>query len=675
MSRRIATDIGGTFTDLVGVDEESGELTVVKRLTTPPAFARGVLDALGDAPLDDVSAFVHGTTVVINAITERTGVLTGLVTTAGFRDVLEIARGNRPDMYNLRSRKPVPFVRRRHRFEVRERIDRNGEVLRPLELDDLDGIVEACRRERLEALAVCLLHSYARPDHERLCRRHLEERLPGVPITISSDLTREWREYERSSTAVLNAYVQPGTSAYLRDLSGALLDRGLRGDIHLMQSNGGTATLEAASVRPISLIESGPAAGIIGAAAVASEAGRPEAIYLDIGGTTAKCSLIEGGVPKTTTQYRLEWRPDFAGYPVLVPVIDVVEIGAGGGSIAWIDDGGALRVGPRSAGADPGPACYGRGGTELTVTDAKLLAGVLNPEYLLGGELRVFPELAREAAARFAGATGASVAEVANGIIRLVNANMINALKLVSVRRGYDPRDFVLVAGGGGGAMHAAALASELGAAQVLVPRNCGVFSAWGMLMTDPRLDLGRTRIVSLAELGDAELEAVFAELEQEAERRLAPNGDRVTALEHVRSADMRYRGQEHAVRVPVPPGAGIEEVEARFHTEHERAYTFQLPGAPCELVTFHLATYLRLPRPAFAAARDRGAARPKGRRVVDFDVDGVHEAPVFERDELPPGFTTEGPAIVEEPSSTTLVHPRQTLEVDTAGNLVIHVR
>ncbi len=273
MSRRIASDIGGTFTDVVSVDEVSGELTVAKRLTTPPEFARGLLEAIGDAPLDDVAAFIHGTTVVINAITERTGARTGLVATAGFRDVLEIGRGNRPDMYNLRSRKPVPFVPRRHRFEVRERVDRNGDVLRPLVLDDLDAVVEACRRDGLEALAVCLLHSYARPDHERQCRGHLQERLPGVSITISSDVTREWREYERTSTVVLNAYVQPSAGSYLRNLSGALRQRGLRSDVHLMQSNGGTATLEAAAVRPISLIESGPAAGIIGAAAVGHPGG------------------------------------------------------------------------------------------------------------------------------------------------------------------------------------------------------------------------------------------------------------------------------------------------------------------------------------------------------------------------------------------------------------------
>ncbi len=299
---------------------------------------------------------------------------------------------------------------------------------------------------------------------------------------------------------------------------------------------------------------------------------------------------------------------------------------------------------------------------------------MLNPEYLLGGELRVFPELAREAAVRFGETIDASVPEAVNGIIRLVNANMINALKLVSVRRGYDPRDFILVAAGGGGAMHAAALAAELGVTSVLVPPRCGVFSAWGMLTTDPRTDLSQTRIVATGEITQADLEAMFAGLEQGAGRRLTQDSDGPAAIEHVRSADMRYRGQEHAVRVPVPVGAGIDVIEDRFHTEHERAYTFRLPGTPCEIVTFHVASYLRQPRTAFAGVGARGLGRPKAQRVVDFDVDGAHEAPVFERDELPSGFTADGPAIVEEPSSTTLVHPRQALEVDRLGNLVIHI-
>jgi N-methylhydantoinase A len=681
-SLRVATDIGGTFTDLVYVDETSGAVGFAKASTTPADPARGVLDAIaaGELRLADVVHFVHGTTIVINALTERRGARTALVTTRGFRDVLEIARGNRPDMYNLVSRKPPPFVRRRHRFEVRERVDRHGAVLVPLDLAELDEIAAACERERIEAIAVCFLHSYAHPQHERQARDELAARLPGLPITISSDITREWREYERTSTAVLNGYVQPAVDRYLGGLGRRLADAGLESVVHVMQSNAGTTSVASARARPIYLVESGPAGGIMGAARIGREIGEPNAIFLDIGGTTAKCSLIQDGEAKTTTQYRIEWRPDYAGYPVLVPVVDVVEIGAGGGSIAWVDRGGALRVGPRSAGAEPGPACYGRGGTELTVTDAKLLAGVLNPEYILGGRLEVFPELARAAAERFGAAIGSSAEAVANGVIRLVNANMINALKLVSVGRGHDPRDFVLIAGGGGGAMHAAALGEELQVKRVLVPPFCGVLSAWGMLVTDPRTDVIQTSIMRTSATSAGEVAAIFAGLEAEASARLREQGIDASLVEHVRAVDMRYAGQEHTVRVAIgpPDELSLESLVQAFHEQHLLLYTFNLPDVESELVTFHVAAHGR-PRARVAPAGSLRAngerPAPKARRRVDFDVDGVHETPVYERGELPAGFSASGPVLVEELSSTTLVHPEQRLEVDSFGNLVVHLR
>jgi N-methylhydantoinase A len=676
MSLVAATDIGGTFTDLVVFDTETRGLGIGKASTTPGRLVDGVRDSLaaGDVALRHVERFIHGTTVVINALTERTGARTALVTTRGFRDVLEIGRGNRPDMYNLVCRKPVPFVPRRLRFEATERVDRHGAVLVPLELAELDAIADACRAQAVEAVAVCFLHAYAHPEHERTARDRLRELLPDVHVSISSDITREWREYERTSTAVLNGYVQPAVAGYLDELGAALERDGLRGSFHVMQSSSGTASVETARQRPISLVESGPAAGVIGAARIAEQIGEPNAVYLDIGGTTAKCSLILDGKPGTTTEYRIEWSPTFAGYPVMVPVVDIVEIGAGGGSIAWIDDGGALRVGPKSAGADPGPACYGRGGESPTVTDAKLLAGVLNPEYLLGGRLRVYPELAREALGRLSAPLGMSEAEFANGVIRLVNANMTGALKLVSVRRGYDPRDFVLVACGGGGAMHAAALGAELGVRRVVVPPRSGVFSAWGMLLTEPRLDLVQTRVLRAAETSGTELDAVFAGLETEAEARFAEEGSGPEELHHVRSVDMRYAGQEHAVRVPVAAGpTGLAAIEAAFHAEHRRKYAFSLADTPIELVTFHLAAHVRSPKPALAEWTG-GVPRPepKARRLVDFDVDGVHETAVFERDELPSGFTAEGPLVIEEETTTGLVHPGQRVEVDAYGNLVI---
>ena len=680
---RVATDIGGTFTDLVVVDEQTGEVRIAKVSTTPHDLAQGVLDVIAGSEVDpaEIEELVHGTTVVINALTERKGARTALVTTAGFRDVLEIGRGNRPDMYNLVSRKPSPFVPRRHRFEVRERVDRHGRVLVPLDLADLEPAAAVCERDGIEAVAVCLLHAYAYPEHEQALCETLRKRLPGVAVTASSEVTREWREYERTSTAVLNAYVQPLVDRYLGELETRLAGAGLRGPLLVMQSSAGTASLAAARARPIALVESGPAGGVAGAARIGERIGEPNLIYLDIGGTTAKCSLVEGATVPTTTEYRIEWRPDWAGYPLMVPVVDIVEIGAGGGSIARADAGGSIVVGPQSAGAAPGPACYGRGGSEPTVTDAKLVAGVLAPDYFLGGRLQVHPELARAALQALGQPLGHGVEALANGVIRLADASMISALKLVSVQRGRDPRDFALLVGGGGGGMHGAALGAELEVRKVIVPPLSGVFSAWGMCMTAPRVDVVRTRIVSTADSSDAEIAGLFAELERAAVATLeregtGRSGDAVCA----RSVDARYRGQEHTVRVPVPPGpVSTAALELDFHELHRRRYTFDLQGeAAVELVTFHVSAHGRAPREAAVptpSARPGSTPAPKRPRVVDFDLDGEHAAAVYERDDLPIGFSVRGPLVVEEPTTTTLVHPGQTLEVDDYGNLVIWLR
>jgi N-methylhydantoinase A len=679
MSLRVATDVGGTFTDLVAFDEETGELVTAKASTTPDAFGRGVTDAVeaGAVDLGDASFFVHGATVVINAITERKGARTALVTTEGFRDVLAIGRGNRPDMYDLRPRKPEPFVPRRLAFEVPERLGPDGAVVTPLDLAAVDRVADALAAAGAEAVAVCFLHSYANPDHERAAGERLAARLgPEVAVTLSSDVTRQLREYERTSTTVLNAYVQPVVAAYLGDLESRARERGLRRAPYVMQSNGGTASFERARRLPINLVESGPAAGIIGAAHVGAQIGEPNVIYLDIGGTTAKCSLIEDGRPRTTTDYRLEWTPRSPGYPANVPVTDIVEIGAGGGSIAWRDETGGLHVGPRSAGAVPGPACYGQGGADATVTDAKLVAGVLDAGYFLGGRLAVDRDLSAQALERLGADVGTSVAETANGVIRLANANMINALRLVSVQRGHDPRDFVLVACGGGGAMHAAALGAELRVKRIVIPPLPGTFSAWGMLVTEPRVDVVRTQIVRTATATAAELAEVFAAMERDALDAMEGEEGAAEGLLVSRALEMRYVGQEHTVTVPLdgapPDGPAVEE---GFHRAHERLYTFALHDTPAEIVTFHLVGRLRVRTPQTgrlpSAGRSADLAR-KGRRTVDFDADGVHPCDVWQRELLPPGFEAEGPAIVEEASSTTLVHPGQRLRVDDRGNLLI---
>ena len=676
---RLAVDIGGTFTDLVHFDEGSGNLEAEKSLSTPRDLTQGVLDTINLSGIEpgSVSFFVHGGTTVINAITERKGVRTALVTTKGFRDVLEIARGNRPDMYNLRFQKPVAFVPRRRRFEVRGRIDAEGREIEPLEQEDLEVVVEQCRRQAVEAIAVQFLHSYVAPEHEAECAAFLRERLPDVAVTASHEITREWREYERGNTAVLNAYVQPIVQHYFTKLEDALRALGIECPYTAMQSNGGTTSFGWAKAHPITLIESGPAAGVNGAALIGELCDEPNVIYLDVGGTTVKCSVIESGRPKVTTEYKLEWSRLNPGYPVRVPVADLVEIGAGGGSIAHFDAAGSLRVGPQSAGADPGPACYGLGGTEPTVTDAKLLTGVLNPENFAGGRIALDVDRARNAMQTIADGLGTSVEGAAAAVIRVVEANMNNALKLVSIQRGHDPRDFVLVAAGGGGAMHAAPLGRELGVKEIIVPRYPGYFSAWGMLATEPRSDFAITALTRAEDITVERIHGVFSNLEEEADAYFASaDGVGSDALSFSRSVDMRYFGQEHTVTVAVDNAAAdLAAILREFHAAHERAYTFSLTDTPVEFVTFRLTATASVPRPRVNPTdrEHRSAERAyKGRRIVGFGEDGRHEADIYDRETLPAGFEAPGPLVVEEPSSTTIVHPGQRLWVDRLGFLHI---
>lgn len=676
---RLATDIGGTFTDLVYFNEENGSLETAKALTTPSELTRGLTNAimLSGVQSDDVDAFVHGGTTVINAITERKGVKTALVTTAGFRDVLEIARGNRPDLYNLRFVKEKPIVPRALRLEVRERVGADGSVIVPIHLEDLDAVIEACRREKVEAIAVLFLHSYRAPEHEVKCVEYLEARLPGVPITASHTITREWREYERSNTTVLNAYVQPIIMRYFDRLEKTLGELNYHCPLFAMQSNGGTAMFEWAKQHPITLVESGPAAGVNGAALISKLCNEPNVIYLDIGGTTAKCSTIQNHEVGITTEYKLEWTRANFGYPVRTPVVDIVEIGAGGGSIAWFDAAATLQVGPMSAGGDPGPACYGLGGTEPTVTDAKLVTGIINPESFAAGQFRPDLEASQKAMSKIAERMDCSVEDAAVSIIRMVDANMINALKLVSIQRGHDPREFSMVVGGGGGPMHAAQLARELGVKEVIVPLYPGLFSAWGMLATEQRKDFIRSRLSLLRETTMKDIGAVFAELEAEALEYFAEDpafsADRMVVS---MSCDLRYHGQEHAVTVPIDhDGSTTERILSDFHEMHEKTYTFKLPDTEVEVVTYRLKAEARYKLPEtkelLPDGRSVDAAR-KPDREVNFGDAGRHRAAIFDRDLLPPGFSADGPMVIEEPTSTTIVLPGQYMQVDRFGFLHI---
>lgn len=679
---RVASDIGGTFTDLVYLDEATGETGAFKTSTTPGDFAQGVLHTIKKAEFEVPATrfFIHGSTVVINTLTERKGAKTGLITTRGFRDVLEITRANRPDLYNMYYTKPKPFVPRQFCLEVRERMNCRGEELLPLDEEDVEKAVAYLKKEGIESIAVCFLHSYANPSHELKCGDIIRRAAPGLPVTLSCEITLEWREYERTNTAVLNSYVLTKTGAYLDNLEKNLSEMGMGRVCHIMQSNGGTVTFERGRTAPINTVESGPAGGVIGAAVLGKAIGEVDVISFDVGGTTAKVSLVVGGNPPISTDYKIEWRRDFAGYPILAPTIDIVEIGSGGGSLAWVDGGGALRVGPESAGADPGPACYGRGGNSPTVTDANVVAGRINPAYFLGGEIPLHVGLAKKAIKPIAAAYKISIEEAAMGIIRLADSSMMNALKLVSVRRGYDPRDFTLVAFGGGGAMHAGSLIRELRVKKAVIPTNPAVFSAWGMLVADLRQDFIKTFIVRIDQVEPVVIEKLFSEMEEKAMSLMVEQRIAEDEVLFQRYADMRYWGQEHTVKVPVEAGLFDElllrKTREKFHQLHEQAYSFRLES-PIEIVNYHLISFGITPKPRLSTVSGPALKLDeavKGRRLVNFAELGFFKSAVYERTLLPVEEFLEGPLVIEEPASTTVVFPDQRVARDRYGFLHIEM-
>ena len=523
ITRRVATDVGGTFTDLVcfETDTDTGKSRVItaKSDTTPPNFETGVLKVLEKGAVDPASVdfLAHGTTVVINALTERKGVKVGLITTEGFRDTLEIARGNRPDFFNLHYEKPEPFVPRHLRKELPGRMTYTGEERTPLDLSSLPEILDGFRQEGVQAVAISFLHSYANTAHEIATLAEVQRLWPEISVVSSHQITREWREYERTNTAVLSAYIQPVAARYLHNLDAGLKSRGFKGSPFIMQSNCGVDSLAATSKTPITIVESGPASGFWGAAELGKLIGEPNVLALDIGGTTAKCSLIENGEVRIMTDYWIERSRKTAGYPIMVPVVDLVEIGNGGGSIAWVDDFGKLHVGPQSAGAIPGPAAYGKGGVEATTTDANLWLGRINKDYFCGGEIDADMPATEKSIRALGEKLGVETDQAAEGIIRIANNNMINALKLVSLNRGFDTRDFTLLAFGGGGGMHAVALGQELQVKKVVVPAAASVFSAWGMMMSDLRRDFFVTQLLDLSKGASAKIEQTFADTEAQA--------------------------------------------------------------------------------------------------------------------------------------------------------------
>ena len=685
-SQRVATDVGGTFTDLVSfsTDEDTGRPRVLtaKVDTTPPNFETGVIQVMEKAGVRpaDVDFLAHGTTVVINALTERKGVSVGLITTEGFRDSLEIARGNRPDFFNLAYRKPPVFVPRFLRTEVPGRMTYRGEERQALDLTGLPAIVEHFKQNDVQAVAICFLHAYANPGHEEAALAEVKRLWPEVSTVCSHQITREWREYERTNTTVLSAYVQPVAERYLNRLDSGLREGGLPQSPYIMQSNCGVDSLEATARTPINMVESGPASGVWGAAELGRLIGEPNVIALDIGGTTAKCSLIEDGKVRVMTDYWIERSRTSAGYPVMVPVVDLVEIGNGGGSIAWVDEAGKLNVGPQSAGAEPGPMAYGKGGEQVTTTDANLWLGRINKDYFCGGEVQADIAAVRRGVEGLAGTLGVSPDEAARGIVRVANNNMINALKLISINRGYDVREFTLLAFGGGGAMHAVALAQELGVKKVVVPSAASVFSAWGMLMCDLRRDFFLTKLVEMGPDANATIAASLAEIEQGALHTFTQEGIAADTITFQRFGKFRYQNQEHTTEVLLPAGGidagSIDAIIENFHETYEREYTYRL-AAPVELVGLHVVATSAVGKLKLEAQPLEGAdisAAVKGQRAVDFALEGVHEATVLDAAKLRPGMRCDGPVIVEDEGTTTVVHRDCSMEVDAYFNLQITI-
>jgi N-methylhydantoinase A len=690
-SFRAGVDIGGTFTDIVLLGE-GGERYTKKVSSTVDDYARAIVDGLGELLAEigggRIVELLHGTTVASNAILEHKGAKTGLITTRGFRDVLEIRNLRMPRLYDMTWTKPPPLVARRWRVEVDERVNAQGGIDVALDEASVECAVDFLVGEGVEAIAVCLLHSYLNPAHEERVKAIVASRAPATTLCISAEVLPLINEYERTSTTVINAYVRPVVERYLNRLIGEAARIGIEVPLLLMQSNGGLTTAKAAAVTPMHIIESGPAAGVVGVQALMGRIGVANAISFDMGGTTAKASLIENGEVTRAAEYQVgagivlgSRLLSGAGYTLKVPAIDLAEIGAGGGSILWIDAGGALQVGPHSAGASPGPVAYDQGGTEPTVTDANLVLGYLNPGHLVGGAVKLNADQARAVLAeRIAAPLGMSLEAAAHGAHLIAASNMIRALKAVSSERGRDPREYALVAFGGNGPIFAAGMAEAIGISRVLVPPSAGVFSSFGLLYAEVEYYFTRTRKLLLRGADPAALQAVLDGLEDEARARLGEDGFAPAAIDIRRFASLHYQGQSFELRVPVATGrldaASLAAIEEAFGVEHERTYGHRAGiDEPVELVSLEVigrgipATPRAQSAAAASLAPDIAIASPN-RRAYFGPTQGWQEARVINRSALATPHT--GPCIVEEYDATCLVPPGWTARLDEFGNIVL---
>ncbi|MBI1735788.1 MAG: hydantoinase/oxoprolinase family protein [Candidatus Rokubacteria bacterium] len=677
---RVGVDVGGTFTDLAALDERGERRAVLKVPSTPDDPSRAIERALAELLTREALApsaigyLGHGTTVCVNAVLEGKGARTGLVTTRGMRDLLELRRQTRDHLYDLQADKPLPLVPRRLRLEVPERMLFDGSVHEPLDERAAAGAIETLAAEGVEAIAIAFLHAYANPAHERAVKA-LAARRPHLYVSASSDVLAEFREYERLSTTVLNAYVGPVMNRYLAELEERVKRLALPVRPHILLSNGGVATLAHARERPVFTMASGPSAGVTGAVFVARRAGIADIVGFDMGGTSTDVCLVERGVPAVATEKR------YHGHPVKGAMLDVHSIGAGGGSIAWVDPGGFVRVGPASAGADPGPACYGRGGVEPTVSDANLVLGRLGASARLAGTVTLDPRRAETAIGdRVARRLGRPVAETAATIVAVVDAAMAGAVRLAAVARGADPRAFTLVAYGGAGPMHAGAVARQLGIRRVLVPPDPGVLCALGLIVSDLKTELSRTRLARLDRLSATALDAAFRELEDDARRWAERAGFRAVDMRLARAVEMRHARQNHELAVAAPRRLGrdgLRRLERDFHAAHRRAFGYAAPAEPVETVTLRVTATIPVEAPSLPALTRSGGTLPDARtatRRVWFARTGFVACPIYARTKLPRGARLRGPAVVEQLDATTVIEPGDLTHVDKYGNILITV-
>jgi len=683
MTWRIGIDIGGTFTDVAMVEEQSGRIGIAKVLTTPRDFGQGVINGIGQGlakyqvAAADVSVLSHATTVVTNALLEKKGARAGFVATRGFRDILELRRSSRPDLYDLFQDPPGVLIPRRFRYEITERIDAQGEVVTKLDDSELAQLIETIREAKLETIAVSLMFSFLNDTHERRIGQALRAALPGVGVFLSSEVLPEIREFERASTTGVCAYVGPLLASYLERLSQATRALGLP-PLLVMGSSGGVFDIAEGLRMPAMAVESGPAAGVIAAQLAGRQLGRPDLISFDMGGTTAKASVIVGGEVSVTAEYEVggaanakRWMHG-TGHPIRVPVIDLAEVSAGGGSVAWVDPGGALKVGPHSAGADPGPAAYGGGGTLPTVTDANVVLGLLDREALLDGALKIDAAAAERAVMdHVANRFGLTAIEAASRIIEVVNSNMAQALRIVSVERGHDPREFSLIAFGGAGPVHAVALAEELAIPEVIIPPAPGAFSALGLVATDLKRDYSRTLYADLGSVDPARVSDAFTQMETAGAEMLVASKVPAERRALLRQADVRYRRQAYELTIPVADGpvtrASLDALAEQFHTRHAQTYGHANRNEPVQLVNLRLTALGRLPDLKITQYADASLARLR-HRAVWFPSTGLIDTPIHWRDGLTPGTELAGPAVIEALDSTTVLPPGWRARVDDLG-------